>query len=194
MNNSRRGRVSRLMRILAILLLPLAARAQEWAETPRPWESMDVDLREALKQGLIRSSDQIPDSPFGTHLWVMSSGHFTDRIGPILDQVAASGVKWIRDAVEVEVRTSETLEAAIARWRALPDHYATYCREAQARGLRILALLKVNGLPGGKATGAGEPGRRALAALCGIAVPALKAWIKDWEIDNEPRPCPIKGF
>ena len=166
-----------------------------WQDSPRPWSALPVEVRESLKQGRPRFSEQITDSPFGTHLWVMAQDHDTDRIPFVLDGVAATGMKWIRDGVYAEMRPGETVEQARDRWKNLTqlrlessyESAVAYCKAAKARGIRILALIKIDGLPN-KVTGSGERGRRALVELCKIIVPALKDWIKDWEIDNEPNP------
>ncbi|MBI3921649.1 MAG: hypothetical protein HY318_09550 [Armatimonadetes bacterium] len=165
-----------------------------WLESPRPWMKLPAEVREALRQGHPRFSDQIAESPFGAQLAVMDDKIDLDRIPQLLDQFAATGMKWIRDGavagVAAEGKVYPSGGSAADTWADLkiPDFYFTFLKEARARGINLLVTLRVVGLPGGKVTGSGEAGRKALAGWCKAVVPPLKPWVKDWEIDNEPNP------
>jgi len=159
-----------------------------WLATPNPWSKMPVEIREELHPGRPLLSEQISDSPFGAQLATMDDRIEADRISFVLDQFAATGMKWIRDGAVVGLNDGETVEQAKEQWKKIPEYWFDFCKESTDRKIKLLITIRVV-MPGGKkVTGSGELGRTALVEWCKIIVPTLKSWVKDWEIDNEPNP------
>lgn len=155
-------------------------------DSPRPWKALAPELRYALQTGRLRYSDQIPSSPFGASLPTMDDRVEINNIPLALDRFATTGLKWIRDGAVSGYRDGQF--NIIRREGKLPDLWVEFCKEAHARGIRLVVVLRVLGLPGGKVSASGELGRTALREWCETVVPVLKPWVRDWEVDNEPNP------
>ena len=170
--------------ILCLIWLAAPVRCRE-SEAPRPWSSLAPPLRDALQQGRLLYSHQIPQGPFGAQLPTMDDRIDKKNVVFLLDQFSATGLKWIRDGAVTGYMVDDRTVSPMKE--QMDEFWFRYCEEAKKRGIRVLATIRVAGM-GNKAYGAGEHGREMLAEWCRIAVPALKPWIKDWELGNEPNP------
>jgi hypothetical protein len=165
----------------------------DWQKTPQSWNAVDPEIQEKLDVGCARFSEQIPDSPFGAHTVVIwETDPSQKRIEFQLQQFAATGMKWVKDYMCIIGEAGETPQQTIERWKKNPEslilpHYLQYCKTARSLGLKI--LLRVDGSLFYYKSGGKKMTPESIAAYreaMTLLVNALKDYIQDWEIDNEP--------